>query len=750
MQDNGSLQMDARSLRALSPRPAPRPPSSGTSPTPALQEDIAETPTPRGPDFRKNREAAREGEGDPQGGSHWSSGSDGEEASKNKGGMSVLQNLRRRSSAKSVKHRSSTAPPPLGEDKSDKSGNKPRFGRLRKKSFGGLVIPSQNNSSSSSLLPSPLFVSPLPSPGLEPSGPLPSPGLELAGPLSAPEATADPAEPGDETVRSKSPILLASPILLSSREDDTEQAKAPHFEASPDATPVQTYDMKSAEKRASLLASLAATLSPPQSTPKVSPRELSDSFHHDEAVDLQEIALRDLTLDAAASALGEEETQAAPQTSSLSKSQKSRQSRTAPEQSSTSEDSSTDDYGSASDKEGLSIGNSEKEGGDDGGDGPGRNPPQNQLSVPADHTEVVESDSDESDDGYGSDKGLEHEASGDPAVESDSSEDVPLGEKVPDAERLQEKLKRRMLREQALRLRAARSLAKRTSEAKKASDASRSISVIAAKQAPTAHAQTSRSTSISQQPQNGLARTPRTASLNASDLATRLKSLQDTSGRSTASAHPDPSARPGDLPAGARPVTAQTLSRHASLIRQQAIQSRSAAEAPQALTQMGTADITRKLDSTVLRSQSLRGRVPSARVGAPPVPAMPRHLAQVIGSPEALLPPVPSASRDSSSEIGIPESRASLNLARAEAPPPAVQETAPKSATTTSVPVVPHRIFIITKQRYVNVELRQDARARDLVVEVMSKGSVFNDESIPGGWVIFDVSAALGIGEHHR
>ncbi|KDN48477.1 hypothetical protein K437DRAFT_222675 [Tilletiaria anomala UBC 951] len=59
--------------------------------------------------------------------------------------------------------------------------------------------------------------------------------------------------------------------------------------------------------------------------------------------------------------------------------------------------------------------------------------------------------------------------------------------------------------------------------------------------------------------------------------------------------------------------------------------------------------------------------------------------------------------------------------------------------------LIQHKVYLITKQRYVNVNVRSDARARDLVLEAMNNGSVANDDSTLGGWVIFDVSAEFGI-----
>lgn len=53
-------------------------------------------------------------------------------------------------------------------------------------------------------------------------------------------------------------------------------------------------------------------------------------------------------------------------------------------------------------------------------------------------------------------------------------------------------------------------------------------------------------------------------------------------------------------------------------------------------------------------------------------------------------------------------------------------------------------VYIITKQRYTQCELAADARARDLVLNVLDREGLYAVAG-RGGWVVFEVSSALGI-----
>ncbi|GAC99765.1 hypothetical protein PHSY_007368 [Pseudozyma hubeiensis SY62] len=56
----------------------------------------------------------------------------------------------------------------------------------------------------------------------------------------------------------------------------------------------------------------------------------------------------------------------------------------------------------------------------------------------------------------------------------------------------------------------------------------------------------------------------------------------------------------------------------------------------------------------------------------------------------------------------------------------------------------PHKVFILSRQRFTVVEVPVSARARDLALEVIERERLPMDDS-KGGWVVFDCSAQLGI-----
>ncbi|CBQ68695.1 conserved hypothetical protein [Sporisorium reilianum SRZ2] len=61
-----------------------------------------------------------------------------------------------------------------------------------------------------------------------------------------------------------------------------------------------------------------------------------------------------------------------------------------------------------------------------------------------------------------------------------------------------------------------------------------------------------------------------------------------------------------------------------------------------------------------------------------------------------------------------------------------------------SEPRQPHKVFILSRQRFTVVEVPVSARARDLALEVVDRERLPMDDS-KGGWVVFDCSAQLGI-----
>ncbi len=59
-------------------------------------------------------------------------------------------------------------------------------------------------------------------------------------------------------------------------------------------------------------------------------------------------------------------------------------------------------------------------------------------------------------------------------------------------------------------------------------------------------------------------------------------------------------------------------------------------------------------------------------------------------------------------------------------------------------PLQPHKVFILSRQRFTVVEVPVSARARDLALEVVERERLPMDEG-KGGWIVFDCSAQFGI-----
>ncbi|SPO28511.1 uncharacterized protein UTRI_04908 [Ustilago trichophora] len=69
---------------------------------------------------------------------------------------------------------------------------------------------------------------------------------------------------------------------------------------------------------------------------------------------------------------------------------------------------------------------------------------------------------------------------------------------------------------------------------------------------------------------------------------------------------------------------------------------------------------------------------------------------------------------------------------------------APGTAAPVAEPRQPHKVYILSRQRFTVVEVPISARARDLALEVIERERLPMDDS-KGGWVVFDCSAQLGI-----
>ena len=75
---------------------------------------------------------------------------------------------------------------------------------------------------------------------------------------------------------------------------------------------------------------------------------------------------------------------------------------------------------------------------------------------------------------------------------------------------------------------------------------------------------------------------------------------------------------------------------------------------------------------------------------------------------------------------------------------PSSQEGSSAQGAATADPRQPHKVFILSRQRFTVVEVPVSARARDLALEVIERERLPMDDS-KGGWVVFDCSAQLGI-----
>lgn len=75
---------------------------------------------------------------------------------------------------------------------------------------------------------------------------------------------------------------------------------------------------------------------------------------------------------------------------------------------------------------------------------------------------------------------------------------------------------------------------------------------------------------------------------------------------------------------------------------------------------------------------------------------------------------------------------------------PSSHESSSGLGGTFATPRQPHKVFILSRQRFTVVEVPVSARARDLALEVIERERLPMDDS-KGGWVVFDCSAQLGI-----
>ncbi len=347
-------------------------------------------------------------------------------------------------------------------------------------------------------------------------------------------------------------------------------------------------------------------------------------------------------------------------------------------------DSSSDDYGSASDKEASRDGaqrpgRSNGRDGDDGQDGrdPSRKEPASAHAAEETSSESDTDTSSESEDNYGPREHGGADASG------STDDDIPL------------------------ELRAV-ALQKSASVSRKASTASR--------KAPAPNALSKMSSM----------RRPNAAKgLDANALSQRLENIRvDTTRRDS------PPTLQTQLPTKS---PSHTVSRAESL--------RKPVKEEQQFSQQASSG--KLFGGSIFRSRTTKGRMQSSRLpesGAPPpLPPLPKNLPQhIAGSPDLRVPKeLPSSRRPSVSRAQPPASPV-ISEGHWGAQSPAAASV---------VTLVSHKVFIGSRQRYIHVEVRQDVRARDFLAEVMASGALSSDEAVSGDWVVFDVSSSLGIGE---
>lgn len=165
-----------------------------------------------------------------------------------------------------------------------------------------------------------------------------------------------------------------------------------------------------------------------------------------------------------------------------------------------------------------------------------------------------------------------------------------------------------------------------------------------------------------------------------------------------------------------------------------------------------------------LRSRSVsRNQAPLTinTAAAPPMPDMPRPStaskdSQASSSPHSAHAPTFAALSQAAMHHGRPSVDASAppseghagHMQRAASNHPGnLSNSNDSSAASNAAPAEPrqpHKVFILSRQRFTVVEVPVSARARDLALEVIERERLPMDDS-KGGWVVFDCSSQLGI-----
>ncbi|KAJ9474250.1 PH domain-containing protein [Pseudozyma hubeiensis] len=162
-----------------------------------------------------------------------------------------------------------------------------------------------------------------------------------------------------------------------------------------------------------------------------------------------------------------------------------------------------------------------------------------------------------------------------------------------------------------------------------------------------------------------------------------------------------------------------------------------------------------------LRSRSVsRNQAPLTinTAAAPPMPDLPRPSTASKDSPASSSPHnVHTTTFAALSQAAMHHGRPSIESSSAHgdgqmtrgpaamsAAAPSVNESSAGLGITPAEARQPHKVFILSRQRFTVVEVPVSARARDLALEVIERERLPMDDS-KGGWVVFDCSAQLGI-----
>ncbi|PWN39121.1 hypothetical protein IE81DRAFT_49447 [Ceraceosorus guamensis] len=158
-----------------------------------------------------------------------------------------------------------------------------------------------------------------------------------------------------------------------------------------------------------------------------------------------------------------------------------------------------------------------------------------------------------------------------------------------------------------------------------------------------------------------------------------------------------------------------------------------------------------------------RARARSVSRARPPATAIDTRVAPPMPVPALLGRAVPPPAQEVSPQkqaipIGGPLSALSRSSneprSSSESPSTGLERaiTAAVPSTVATAHLVQHRVYINTRQRFGTAQILPNARARDLMLDIVEKEHVPTEEAAGGGggWVIFDCSPTHSIGEVHN